>query len=169
MQMYSSCYPCVQWLGLHQIQMQTTVFAWELKYVSYFTKLPEIHQFSIIQFIIILIPQFIIILIPQFIIILIPCLLVLFPLMNMPARVGTYWDARLPRNLDPWTQHGWLKLPCDNPAFYGVASETTGFPVRTERLRTRHSAQKKNDLCTEELSHWTRSVYHLESNRFCCL
>ena len=37
MQMYSSCYPCVQWLGLHQIQMQTTVFAWELKYVSYFT------------------------------------------------------------------------------------------------------------------------------------
>ena len=84
MQMYSSYYPCV-WLGLHQIQMQTPVFAWELKYVSYFTKLPEIHQFSIIQFIIILIP----------------CLLVLFP-----EHVCTRWyllgrpSATEPRSLN---------------------------------------------------------------------
>ena len=45
---YSSC--CVQWLGLHQIQMEKTVFAWEQKYKSCFTKLPQIHPFSIIQF-----------------------------------------------------------------------------------------------------------------------
>ena len=31
------------------------------------------------------------------------------------------------------------------------------------------TSPQKNDLCTEKLSHWTRSVYHLESYRFCCL
>jgi len=59
-----------------------------LRYKSCFTKLPEIHQFSIIQFVIILIP----------------CILVLFLLMNMSARneIGTHRDAR-----SAWTQHGW--------------------------------------------------------------